>query len=198
MVLEKKTIQFLKNHHKKILIALLAFYLICLAGSFFGKKKFPFVNSYCLNKPIIQDDYALHYASSIESSTYLKRNHRIWGYNPYYSAGYPGGTVLSLSNHWAILLSVILGTILNPSLAFNLSIFIALLILPILAYLTARNFEFGKLNSLFFLIFSVLFVLGFNKIGAYISDGMYGFSLAIFLSFCTKLFLQVPPKKTEL
>ena len=70
----------------------------------------------------------------------------------------------------------------NPALVFNSSVYLALALLPLLALLAAINYDFGRINSLVFVVLSTSYIfIGPPKY--WIQYGMYGFILSIFLSF---------------
>jgi hypothetical protein len=184
MTIGTKISDSIEKHYKKILAVFFVFYMIYLLASFF-----PFengtVDTSCLNSPLLQEYYATHFESSINSARFLMASFRLWGYDPYHLAGYPAELDLSLSNHAAILFNFLFGWIFGPVLSFNLAIFLSLLILPILAFYSAKNYNIRRISPLFFFILSIFSIIEFSKIGDFICAGMYGFVLAVFLSFYT-------------
>lgn len=168
-------LQAIRKHYKKIIFLFFLIYLADTTSKFF--------DSCCLNSPIIQDDYAFHFVDAVESASYFKAHYRIWGYNPYYLAGYPSGIFLAIDNHWALLFMFVLGGLLPPALVFNLSIFFSYLILPLLVICTAKNFKMGKTGSLFFFILSIFLISGFPEARAFFINGSYAFVMATYLSF---------------
>ena len=100
----KDIIKIIYRNYKKIFLIFFILYSIYLVSSFSSlEKDFPFFNTNCMNKPIIQNDYMGHFTQSLESSLFFKSDYRIWGYNPYYFAGYPSGMHSAIDNHWAFL-----------------------------------------------------------------------------------------------
>jgi hypothetical protein len=170
-----KALQMIRRHYKKIILIFFLIYLADTASRFF--------DTCCFDSPIIQDDYAFHFVDAVESASYFKAHHRIWGYNPYYLAGYPSGIFLAIDNHWALLFMLLLGGLLSPAFVFNLSIFFFFLILPLLVFLTAKNFKMGNTGSLFFFVLSIFMTSGFPTARSYIGNGSYAFILATYLSF---------------
>ena len=168
-------LQTIRRHYKKIIFLFFMIYLVDVGSKFF--------DSCCLHSPIIQDDYAFHFVDAVESVSYFKAHHRIWGYNPYYFAGYPSGIFLAIDNHWALLFTLVLGGLLHPAFVFNLSIFFSYLILPLFIILTGKNFKMGKAASLFFFILSIFLVSGFPDMRGFFYNGSYAFVLATYLSF---------------
>lgn len=153
---------------------LLSYFLLAFA---------PFADIRFMNSPLIQDDYALHFINAYEMSLFFKKAFRIWGFNPFYFAGYPSGLWLAVSNRWAFLFQVVFGSFLNTVFTFNLSILLSYLILPLFSFFAARNFRIGNVGSLFFLIFSGFLANGFYFINNFRTYGCYGFVLASFVSF---------------
>jgi len=172
----------IKAYYKKIIVSCFVLYLFFGARFFFLGSQSPYFNKDFLNQPLIHDDYAFHFIDTVESSSFLRENHRIWGYNPYYFAGYPSQVFLSIDTHLTIFINLILSGLLNPALLFNLSIFLSFIVLPILAFFTAKNFNIGKINSLFFFIFCIYFIVGFHRIRTFYIFGGYSFIIGVFLS----------------
>ncbi|MEM2955978.1 MAG: hypothetical protein QW041_00120 [Candidatus Pacearchaeota archaeon] len=188
----KKIIKVIEIYYRIIFIAFFILYLLCIFFSFFSvNARLDHIELGCIDKPLIHDDYATHFASSINSVHFFMTKFRLWGYDPYHSAGYPSGIILSMSNHWAILFNILFGWILGDILAFKIAVFLALSILPILALYSAKNYGFGKINSLAFSIVSMAFVFGLNESKKMIVYGMYGYLLSVFLSFfVSSIFLR--------
>ncbi|MFA4888464.1 MAG: hypothetical protein WC628_02665 [Candidatus Omnitrophota bacterium] len=178
--------EFIKRHYRLIVILSLAGYFFYAAENFFLSKTAPFFDRGFFNYPLLQDDYAMHFTHAHEAALFFKTHLRLWGYSPYHCAGFLTGVFESLSNNWAFLIMLIFGALGKPEFIFNLAIFSSYLVYPIAAFFIARNFNLGKINSLFFLIFSLFLVMGFRKaadLANFSSYGMYGFPLAVNLSF---------------
>ncbi len=165
----------IKRHYAKLSFAIVGAYTIHLVHLFYNPSFF--------RSPIITVDYASHYVNAIEMSRFFKQNLRLWGYNPYFSAGFPSGIRVAISNHWAFLFNLILGEPLSNPLAFNLAIFTAHFLPLPLALMTARNFRIGRVNTLIFALLTVLFLEGYDPARLFFWVGMYGFVLAVFLCF---------------
>lgn len=185
-----KLTSFIERHYGKIaFIIYIIFYFIYIITRFTPN---------CLQHPIIQIDYTWHFVDMVTASHFFEEDNRIWGYNPYHSAGTTVGIVLAISNHWALLFSILLGRLFAPALIFNLSILIGLLLLPILAIFTAQNFEFKKPNSLLFFVLSIFFLRGHHMPTSFLYYGLYGFVLGTFLSlFTASLFFRYMHYKTR-
>jgi len=176
------------KYYKNILLVLFAIYVVYISSSFLIVKGHPFFNKNFIKYPLTQFDYALHFIHAEEVSLFFKAHHRLWGYSPYNCSGYIVGLFDTLSNNWAVLIMCILGKLGKPELIFNLSIFLSCLMLPFLALFAVRNFGFGKINTLCFLILSMFLTLGFRKaaeLADFYTYGVYAFPLAVFLSFLT-------------
>lgn len=94
------------------------------------------------NEPIATSDYALHFIRAVTTDQLLSDFHRIWGYNPFFMAGYPAGTVFDVNNHFIeVFIFLIHQFGISLPAAFNLFVFLAVLLLPALVWLTARNFS---------------------------------------------------------
>lgn len=182
------SLKVINRYFKQLFVLFLFVYLIFLINFFFNLTD---LNLNCLTEPITQDDYILHYAQSIDYSKIFKSNYSIWGYNPNHFAGYPGGLDLAVSNHLALLFQILLGDILNPTFVFNLSIFLVYFTLPFFSFFAAKNFKLGRLNTMFFFIMSILFIMGFGLTQLFSGAGMYSFLLTIFMSiYVSSLFFR--------
>ena len=168
---------FIQKSYKAIVLVLFCLFLLDIVN------RFPFPDSF--GSPIVQDDYAFHYAETLESTRYIVSGHRFWGYDPFHFAGYPGCLFFSQDNHWALALNLLLRPVLNSAFVFNLSIFLSLALLPLLLFFAARHLGLGRSNSLFVLFLSILFVAAYPPIREFYRYGMYAFVLGSFLSFFT-------------
>jgi hypothetical protein len=168
---------FIHRSYKAIVLVLFCLFLLDVVN------RFPFPDS--LRSPIVQDDYAFHYAETLESTRYIVSSHRFWGYDPFHFAGYPGCLFFSQDNHWALALNLLLRPVLNSAFVFNLSIFLSLALLPLLMFFAARHLGLGSSNSLFVFFLSILFVAAYPPITEFYRYGMYAFVLGSFLSFFT-------------
>lgn len=91
--------------------------------------------------PIAVADYALHFIRTVAANEFWTNYQRSWGYNPFFMAGYPAGTVFDVNNHFIELFGVGLHRFgVSLPTAFNLLVFLAFLLAPFLVWLTARNF----------------------------------------------------------
>jgi hypothetical protein len=93
-------------------------------------------------EPIASLDYSLHFARVWATDEMLGEHGRIWGYNPFFLAGYPAGTVFDVNNHFIELFGVALHRVgVSLPTAFNLFVFLALVLVPVFTWTAARNFD---------------------------------------------------------
>ncbi|MFQ5854087.1 MAG: hypothetical protein ACE5LU_00375 [Anaerolineae bacterium] len=81
------------------------------------------------NQPINNVDYGTHFYQAAAVGEFLQDYGRAWGYEPYFLAGYPLGTVYDIDNK-AVELWVSALSFLGMPLAFNLFIAVVFLSLP--------------------------------------------------------------------
>ncbi|GAG19663.1 unnamed protein product, partial [marine sediment metagenome] len=58
--------------------------------------QFP-VSSVREGNPLCSGDLSWHFASAVEGDTFIRGEHRLWGYSPSFMAGYPFGAWISFS-----------------------------------------------------------------------------------------------------
>ncbi len=88
------------------------------------------------NPPLRQVDYPVHFYDAHAVVQTLNAGHS-WGYDPYFMAGYPVGTVFDTSNKLVEVLVFVLQPLGEP-LAFNLVVALLFLALPFVVYAAAR------------------------------------------------------------
>lgn len=93
------------------------------------------------NQPVIEQDWGLHF-HHIKSMEEFWRQHRsLWGYNPFFMAGYPSNTIQDLSIKLFEILSLLLSSLgLKLVQAFKLSVFMTTACVPWMLFFAARNF----------------------------------------------------------
>jgi hypothetical protein len=97
------------------------------------------------DQPVIEQDWGLHFHHLKSMEGFWQSNGRLWGYNPFFMAGYPSNTIQDLSIKLFEILSLLLsGLGLNPIQAFKLLVFIAMAAVPWIMFFTARNFFQGE------------------------------------------------------
>ena len=92
-------------------------------------------------------DFPLHYDDVLNKKFLLENYGAIWGYNPYQRAGTVQNVIIGIDNHgWA--LWVYLLPFLSDAVAFKLYFIILILVIPLLLYGAARNFELERGESM--------------------------------------------------
>ncbi|MGH7793983.1 MAG: hypothetical protein ACREQ2_03650 [Candidatus Binatia bacterium] len=93
---------------------------------------------------IIDQDWGLHYHHLASLDAFWRQDRTVWGYNPYFMAGYPSNTIHDLSIKFFELVSVGLSSIaLKPIQWFKICVFLANASVPWFIYFAARNFFFA-------------------------------------------------------
>src|SRR6266508_6573834 len=95
------------------------------------------------NQPVIDQDWGLnfHHLKSLEA--FWRQDHSLWGYNPFFMAGYPSNTIQDLSIKFFEFLSLALSAVLlSPVQWFKVCAFLAMASIPWIMYYAARNFFF--------------------------------------------------------
>ncbi len=91
------------------------------------------------NPPIHYTDYAVHYADVVAVGHFLSTGH-LWGYDPFFQAGFPNGTLFDVDNKAIELVSWLLQCTGIPlDRAFNVVILTLIAIAPFTIYLAART-----------------------------------------------------------
>jgi len=107
--------------------------------------------------PIYTDDYIFHYADALEKTEYLREHGMLFSYNPYMRAGTPCNLFFSVDNNgWALL--VYLLSFLPSGLVFKLYFLGALLFIPLILYLSARNFALERTQCILCTALGTLFL----------------------------------------
>jgi hypothetical protein len=91
-------------------------------------------------QPIIDQDWGLHFHHLRSLEAFWRQDKALWGYNPFFMAGYPSNTIQDLSIKFFELLSLALAAIvLSPVQWFKLCAFLAMASVPWIMYFAARN-----------------------------------------------------------
>jgi len=94
--------------------------------------------------PLIDQDWGLHFHHLRSMEAVWREGRRLWGYNPYFMAGYPSNTIQDLSIKFFELAALGLGTITATSVQwFKIIAFLAMASVPLIMYATGRNFFFN-------------------------------------------------------
>ena len=100
------------------------------------------------DEPIAKLDYALHFSRAVAADEFLSRSGRAWGYDPYFMAGYPMGTVFDVNTKFLqIVVSLVHRLGVPLPTAFNFFVFLAVLLPSSLVWLAARNFRASRTQS---------------------------------------------------
>lgn len=155
------------------------------------------------NEPIIDQDWGLHFHHLKSLETFWRRDKLLWGYNPFFMAGYPSNTIQDLSIKFFELLSLALAAIfLSPVQWFKICAFLAMASTPWLLYFASRNFFYSDDSK--DLIATVAALLGtvywWNSLPREMFFyGMIGFSAASYMSILgVSLFYRVAKQARSL
>jgi hypothetical protein len=95
------------------------------------------------NQPLIDQDWGLHFHHLRSLDAFWLRDKSLWGYNPFFMAGYPANTIQDLSIKFFEFLAIALSTVvLSPIQWFKICAFLAMASVPWVTFFTARNFFF--------------------------------------------------------
>ncbi len=100
------------------------------------------------NPPLGVNDYTHHFYDAHAASELLEHFGQAWGYDPYFMAGYPAGTIFDIDNKFAeavIFAASALG--LSQPLVYNLLVLLAFILFPCVILLTARNLKLSPWAS---------------------------------------------------
>jgi hypothetical protein len=91
-------------------------------------------------RPVIEQDWGLHFHHLRSLGVFWKHDRALWGYNPFFMAGYPSNTIQDLSIKLFELLAIFLSAIaLTPLQWFKLLAFLSIAAVPVFAFFAARN-----------------------------------------------------------
>jgi hypothetical protein len=94
--------------------------------------------------PLIDQDWGLHFHHLQSLEAFWRRDQEIWGYNPFFMAGYPSNTIQDLSIKFFEFIALSLSVIaLSPIQWFKIGAFLAMASVPWLMYFAARNIFFA-------------------------------------------------------
>ncbi|MGH7852050.1 MAG: hypothetical protein ACREP3_01310, partial [Candidatus Binatia bacterium] len=90
---------------------------------------------------IIDQDWGLHFHHLTSLDALWRQDRMVWGYNPFFMAGFPSNTIQDLSIKFFEFAALGLSTFaLTPIQWFKISAFLAVASVPWLIYFAARNF----------------------------------------------------------
>jgi hypothetical protein len=97
------------------------------------------------NQPIIEQDWGLHFHQLKSMQGFWQQDRMLWGYNPFFMAGYPSNTIQDLSIKFFELSALMLSTLaLSPIQWFKILPFLAVACVPWFMYFAARNLFFDR------------------------------------------------------
>lgn len=127
-------------NRKQSLKKLLTLWPWWLAGicHLFGLGLYLDLNEVLRNPPVADTDFALHWAETWTVSHFLD-NGRLWGYDPYFMAGHPAGTIFDIDNKFIEVASWLLSKSgLSLPLSYNLVLLALALLAPLAVYPAVR------------------------------------------------------------
>ena len=90
--------------------------------------------------PLIDQDWGLHFHHLKSLEAFWLRDRSLWGYNPFFMAGYPSNTIQDLSVKMFELAALALAAVaLTPIQWFKITAFLSAASVPWVAYVAARN-----------------------------------------------------------
>ncbi len=141
------------------------------------------------SRPVLSLDHALHYQQVVRGSEIFGDSYRLHTYDPYFMAGYPGGTVFDIDSKgveiWCALL-----TFIDKARAYKIFILMGYLLLPFSMYAGSRRLGFRADES----ILSTLILMSFwhwgrPYVGEFRFAGMFSCLIVSHLSvYITGLF----------
>ena len=135
------------------------------------------------SRPVISLDHALHYEQVVRSKEVLRESYRFNTYDPYFMAGYPGGTVFDIDSKGVELWCALPGFV-NTARSYKFFILAGYLLLVFTAYAGSRRLGFDFEES----VLSTLLLLAFwhwgrPYVGEFRFGGMFSFLTVSHLSF---------------
>jgi len=98
----------------------------------------------------------MHFSQCLTAKKLLVSYGKIWGYDPFFLAGYPSGALLDADNKaWELF--VFLFSPLSEGFAFKLYFILFFLMYPFLLYGAARNFGLSRSDGIIAAILAILF-----------------------------------------
>jgi hypothetical protein len=129
--------------------------------------------------PIIQDDYALHYANAIETVNHLTSRGIGWGYSPQYCAG---RLAFGINEFWFAAFILLLAPWVGTALSFNISIIAGFFIPPLSMYVLFKCFGNRRTAIITGLIFIIFGIIGMVPLRSFYYIGCFGFVIGT--AFC--------------
>lgn len=136
--------------------------------------------------PLVPQDWGLHFHHLNSLEAFWRQDHRVWGYNPFFMAGYPSNTIQDLSIKFFEFVALALSALaLTPVQWFKISAFGAMAGVPWIMYFAARNFFIADESKYFMALVATALgtVYWWNSLPREMFFyGMIGFPTASYLS----------------
>jgi hypothetical protein len=129
--------------------------------------------------PVVQDDYALHYANAIETVNHLTSRGIGWGYSPQYCSG---RLAFGINEFWFAAFILLLAPWVGTALSFNLSIIAGFVIPPLSVYVMFKCFDYKRNATITGLIFIMSGIIGMVPLRSFYYTGCFGFVIGT--AFC--------------
>ncbi|MBI3737244.1 hypothetical protein HY256_12130 [Candidatus Sumerlaeota bacterium] len=97
-------------------------------------------------KPLIEQDYGLHFHHLLSMEEFWKTSHRLWGYSPLFMAGYPSNTIQDASIKLFEILAIFTPGV-DSVRAFKWIVFLSTVCAPWMIYGAARALFEGESES---------------------------------------------------
>lgn len=164
---------------KTIFVILIIIHTLCILFIFpIGELLSPY--------PISTGDYGVHFYQNITATHFLSHFNRLWGYDPYFMAGYPMGVIFDIDNKFVECLVYPL-SFLGEVFSYKLLVLMVFFALPFCIYKAALNFGLDQGKSLLCMGISILFWHLDSSMRWAWYCGMYTFS---FVSYFSLFFLS--------
>jgi hypothetical protein len=140
-------------------------------------------------RPVITLDHAVHFYEVERGKDVFRESFRSYMYDPYFLAGYPGGTVFEIDTNGVALWCALLRFV-DTARSYKLFILLAYLCLPFAMYAGCRRLRFGVEESVFgTLVFLAYWHWGRPYAGDFRFAGMFAYLFVCHLSlYLTGLF----------
>ncbi len=111
--------------------------MICLLQVIFALYYFP-LEGISQNMPYGQRDYGFHFYNAYAATNFERSSQQLWGYDPFFLAGYPSNVLDNLDNR-LIEMGVVALNFMGEPRAFNLIVLAFYVGAPLCGYATART-----------------------------------------------------------
>jgi len=132
---------------------------------------------------IYEDDFSYHYGDVLDKIAYIKEFGKIWAYNPFVRAGSISSVINTIdSNGWFLFCFSLF--FLPVEISFKLYFILGILMVPILCYKTARNFDITQGVSLLCSLMGTL-LMHVSIMVNFLNYGSCSFVFASYISILT-------------